>query len=148
MKIEIDQSGRVEYTSTSTTLADSVGNSIVVRSTNKQYMQKVYREAQKPRMYVLEIFSLMMAFLISETYSSTMQNTYIIDSEYIGREQEIKTYLFRFLKRLNCPLKPDMVTFGHIGKKSKAHMYAYASYKDRSKATIELSIEKMLRFLP
>ena len=82
MKIEIDQSGRVEYTSTSTVIGDSNGNSILIRSIDKQYLQKIFRSIDRPQMFVLETFSILVALLIKTTYSPT--HIYIIDTEYFG----------------------------------------------------------------
>lgn len=146
MKIEIDQSGRIEYTSASTVIADSVGNSILLKSVDKQYIQKVFRSVGKPKRFVIETFSFLVAVIILKSYAEG--NLYVIDTEYPGKDNDIKTYLFRFLTRLNCTLTGDSVSFAQIGKKSKAHEVAYGHYSNpRLYPYSHISKDKVLSFV-
>lgn len=131
VKIEIDQSGRVEYTSVPTVVADSLGNSILLTAIDKQLIQKIYRNMGKSRRFVIRIFALLVSLIIVKSYQKT--NIYHVDTEYLGKEVEIKAEMFRFLRKLKCPLVRDKVSFVHIGKKSKAHFNAYRHYKNPSR---------------
>ena len=146
MKVEIDQSGRLEYTSVPTVIGDSLGNSLLLKAVDKQYIQKVFRQIGKPRMFVIETFSFLTALTISQSY--TEENIYVIDTEYPGKDGEIKTNLFRFLPRLRCYLPSYAVSFKQIGKKSKAHTTVYNHYVRPQKFPKRIiTKEKVLEFL-
>ena len=129
MQIEIDQSGKVEYTSAKTAVADSLGNSILLKAADKRNLQNKYRNFGFPRAYTVGVFSCLCALLIKSSYSNHAR--YLIDTEYPGKDNEIKGSILIFAKRLKVPLRRDQIWFGHIGKKSKAHEHAYNSFVRR-----------------
>ena len=146
MKIEIDQSGRVEYTSTSTVIGDSNGNSILIRSIDKQYLQKIFRSIDRPQMFVLETFSILVALLIKTTYSPT--HIYIIDKEYFGHEDVIRGLVKKHLRKMQIDIETCQIDFALIGKKSKAHDVVYARYKRKKKGVIITAGEMIQILLP
>lgn len=144
MIIEIDQSGRVEYTSKNTVIADSLGNYVVITAKNKRILQKLYRSAGKPRVFVLQTFSVLLALLIVKSFAS--ENQYILDEEYTGHEKLIQEAVVTYVKKLNMVIKKENIHFKRIGKKSMAHITAYKTYINKiTKNTI--TVKQLLKLL-
>ncbi len=57
----------------------------------------------------------------------------IIDIEYPGHEAKIKEHLINLLHRAGVPIKPDIIQFGYVGKKSNAHRMAIAVFSGKTK---------------
>lgn len=126
MHIEIDQSGKVEDTSVKTVIADSRGNVVVIRAKDKRAIQAVYRWAGMPRVYMIQVFSLLTALLMAKTYSTIA--IYTIDIEYPGREDEIAMLVVNFLAKLGHAIAKHQIQFLRIGKASDAHKTAHTAF--------------------
>lgn len=144
MKIEIDQSGHVEYTATNTVVADSLGSSLLIKSSDKRIIQDVYRSAGKPRLFVPEIFALLLAVLIKTSFQPIHE--YIVDLEYPGKTNLIKGLILKFSQRIAVPLKPEQIKFALIGKKSLAHLAAHKRFVGESRGKT-IKSEKILRII-
>ena len=118
MKIEIDQSGKIEFTAVQTVVADSLDNVIKIKGKEKRIIQKMYREKGKPKLYLLETFSFITACLIKESLSRA--NYYVIDVEYPGHNDIIKRYILLFARKLKIRIDTLNITFNHIGKKIRS----------------------------
>jgi len=64
MKIEIDQSGKIEDTSKNTIIAFSNGKfkSIFISAREKRELQKFFRRIGKPRIFVYRVFAILIFF--------------------------------------------------------------------------------------
>ncbi|HRN71011.1 MAG TPA: hypothetical protein PLS49_07575 [Candidatus Woesebacteria bacterium] len=144
MKIEIDQSGKVEYTATHTIVGDSLGNSFLLKAQDKRKLLQFYRLIGKPRIFAFEVFAIITAYLIQLSFRSEHQ--YIIDREYIGKENDIKRFLLLSLSDLHIPIYKDQIHFGLISKKSKAHKTAYYEYIKPTKSYI-MTTKKIIRLI-
>lgn len=131
MQIEVDQSGRTEYTAVDTVLADSLGNSILIKAKDKRLVQANFRQRKKIRLFMIELFSLLISYLIAKTYQK--ENIYILDIEYPGHNIDITHNIIRFCSKLKISLTKDQLRFASIGKKSKAHETAYLTFKKEIK---------------
>jgi hypothetical protein len=147
MKIDIDQSWRIEYTNKKTVLADSKGNSVVISAKDKRDLQKLFREAGRSRMFVYEVFSALLSILISLSWNEKAKDTYIIDLEYPGWSDQIKDFVLRFARRLGVRLAADQINFDTIGKKSKAHQGAYEVFKDWKKPAKVANLNEILQLI-
>lgn len=136
MKIEIDQSGKVENTSVPTVIADSVGNVVWISAKDKRTLQQYYRTVLKPKKYVLEVFAILLAILIQKTCKT--HNTYVIDIEYYGKDVEIRGYLSLAFQKFQISLLQDSITFRSIGKKSQAHKNAYLAFCDNKRKGVTI----------
>lgn len=146
MQIEIDQSGKVEATSMNIVVADLLGNSILIRSKDKREIQAIYREIGKPRIYVFELFSLLVASIIKHTFAK--QNQYIIDIEYFSKNDYLRSLILKYLGRFKVKAEPDQINFARIGKKSNAHTYAYKRLRGRKPLEGKtLNIDQILRII-
>ncbi len=129
MKIEIDQSGKVEETARITVIGDSKGNIITIKSKDKQIIQEIYRKAKQPRKFVIQLFSLLTTFLIAKTIDNSI--TYSIDTEYPNKEEEITSLILYFSEILNIKISRHQIQFKRIGKSSLAHKTSHKGYKEK-----------------
>lgn len=128
MKIEIDQSGKLENTNKPTVLAfsNSTDHSVIISSRDKKRIQKLFRDIGAPKIYIFKAFAVLIYILI-EKYVKNIDQI-IIDREYIGYEKMIKQYISEiFLK--NGRVLESSISFCQIGKKSRAHDKAIKSYR-------------------
>ncbi|HEX9722115.1 MAG TPA: hypothetical protein VGA53_02520 [Candidatus Paceibacterota bacterium] len=68
MRIEIDQSGKIENTSKDTIIAFSNGirKAIRISSVDKREIQAIFRRTGKPRIFVYKFFSILVFLLIEK----------------------------------------------------------------------------------
>jgi len=144
MRIEVDQSGKVENTASKTILADSLGNSLIFSSKNKKTIQTIYRKAERPRMFVYELFSLLAAVLIRKSYKKS--SIYIIDVEYYHQDEILRKYILHFLRKMKVYPSKDQITFASIGKESEAHKLAYWIHKRKKKGE-KLELTSVLKYV-
>lgn len=144
MKIEIDQSGRVEYTSHRTVIADSLMNAVYMTTSTKKEIQEIYRKAGKPKLFVYEIFALLIALLIKRSFSKT--HSYIIDTEYTGKSDLIKKYVLKFCTLLSFNLLHDQISFGKIKEGSISDRTAHTEFKKITNAR-KITLEEGLGYL-
>lgn len=52
----------------------------------------------------------------------------IFDTEYLGREPDIKALLLRLIWSVYPKFDPDMIQFANVGRGSPAHVKAYPIY--------------------
>jgi len=144
MKIEIDQSGRVEYTSKPTVLAFADGKtySIIFLSRDKKYLQKIFRRAGIPNMFVYKVFAILIFLLIKDFLKSN--DEIIIDQEYLGHDKMIKQFLIELFRRYKINLAYLDISFRHIGKKSIAHQTAIEAYRAK-RADRKITLKDILR---
>lgn len=147
MRVEIDQSWKIEYTNKETVLADSSGNSVVLPAESKRYLQDVFRKAGRPRMFVYEVFAAVATILIELSEKEGQNNLYVIDKEYPGWENEVKGMILNYGRKLNLSLKHNQLRFQLIGKKSKAHDNAYLTFKGKNAPTKKIQLDEMLKLV-
>jgi len=142
MKIYIDQSGKVEYTSHDTVVAFSNGirKAILLKASDKRLLQKRFREAGKGQIFTYRIFSLLIFLLLKKVRFEEL----VIDIEYPGRSDLIKNYLLTDLKKTGVVLDRDKISFRLIGKKCEAHWHAYHVFKGMRKAEKVTNMKEIL----
>lgn len=145
MKVEIDQSGKVEVTSAKTVIADSAGRNLVISAKNKKLIQELYRKADKPRMFVYELFSLLVAILIKQSYLK--ENIYVVDIEYYRQDDLLRRMILHFLLKLKIVARKDQIIFRAIGKRSKAHDNAYLIFIGKNKTGKKITLKELLKYL-
>ena len=70
MKVEIDQSGKVEETEHDTILATSKGNTVKITARTKRRLQETFRKIGRPRNFVIYIFAVSVFELIHKDLKS------------------------------------------------------------------------------
>ncbi len=145
MKIEIDQSGKIEKTSVPTVLADSQGNYVWILPKDKAYLQDFFRKLGKPRMFIIKTFAALVTLLILK--SKKEEHHYQLDTEYIGLDSEIKTFLLLYLSKHTMYIDKELISFKQITKKSMAHEYAIQTYRNlRNDSSNRVSLRQILQF--
>ena len=142
MRIEIDQSGKVEDTSKDTILciSNDVHHTVFVSKQSKRSLQRVFRQNGMIRNYVLFTFTALLALLLKQ--SKPMHHV-IIDEEYKGKDKIILCILHEMLDLDTIP----PISFGRIGKLSPAHVRAKAVATKVKKPSRIISSESLLRVI-
>ena len=140
MKIEIDQSGRIEYTSKLTVVAYSngVNKSLLITAKDKRKIQAIYRRIGQPRLFAQKVFAVAIFDLIKNNLGRI--DEIIIDREYTGYDSLIKQLIFEVAKRNSKEIEKEMISFRSIGRKSNAHKIAWTAYKNK-KTDIKLTAQ-------
>ncbi len=142
--VEIDQSIRIEQTHQATVLAfaDGVQRTIRIPARVKRACQKKLRaRGAKPGMIALRMFVAGLLVLLEGQLDYFASIT--IDTEYEGREGEIKGLLLRFVSKR---LVNEAITFRQIGKKSPAHRVAWETHRGKRRPNKVVRLEELLRY--
>lgn len=135
MRIEIDQSGKIEFTNKPTVLAfcNSKQGAVIIVAREKKLIQKFFRQINKPRLFAYLGFTALIYLLIKDQIRARDQ--IIIDREYPGFEKFIKHKLKEIINE-NKEIKDFDISISQIGKKSQAHIIAYDGLVKRSKVKV------------
>jgi len=143
MKIEIDQSGRIEETNRDTILMFSNGISYSVKITarTKRRLQEIYRQIGKPTVFMVNTFAIGVYLLVKNHLKSI--TTIVIDIEYAGWESVIIGILKNIFKDKKVKNPPE-VFFTLIGKKSRAHKIAIKVFRKWDNPQKVLSLAEII----
>ena len=146
MKIEIDQSGKIENTNHLTVIAFSnkINKSILITAKDKKSLQSVFRRINQPRIFISKVFAAAIFLLLKNDFKNL--DIVIIDTEYPGHENTIRKYLNDFFNQGNYRFEKLDIHFKNIGKRSKAHDIAWKSYR-RKRADFKASAQDLLQVL-
>lgn len=141
MKIEIDQSVRVEELTRDTILGianKQASFTFVIPRRAKRVLYEKFRRQGKPKKFAPYVF----AAAVSEALKRApfKSSDVVIDIEYPGYEQEI----LKIIKRQHPETE---VYFTALGKKSHAHFAAYGVHIGRKKADQRISATRLLELL-
>lgn len=144
MKIEIDQSGKIEETSRDTILAlsNGISYSIKISAKTKRKLQDLYRKIGEPRVFVINTFVVGLYLLIKRDISKITE--IVIDIEYPGSEKLITNILKEIFSAQKVKRPPD-IHFSLIGKGSKAHKAAVRVFRKENIADKVIEYRMMVR---
>lgn len=147
MVIEIDQSEKIEYTHKNTVVAFSNGifGSIIIKSKEKRKIQEIFRKAGKPKIFVYDLFAALI-FILLKKHINKIERI-VIDEEYPGKENIIKNFLLREIRKIRPNFFKESIIFARIGKKSPAHFLAYGITTNKNRADIEVLAEDVMKVL-
>lgn len=147
MKIYIDQSSKTEYTSKNSVVAFSNhhNSSVLLKSKDKRKLEKIFREINKPKQFIYQVFSAMICILILPEISHI--NQIIIDTEYIGQENLIKNYIIQILRKKGIFFDKNIVSFNQVGRKAICHQIAIDTYNHKIKPTKVISLKEILKYI-
>jgi len=128
MKVEIDQSGKIEETNKNTVLAFSNGKHgvVLIRSKTKRQLLEMFRRIGKPKLFIYRTFTAGI-FLLVEPYITSL-STIAIDTEWLGKDRLISDIFSEFVQKRKVLHKPN-ITFCFVGKNSPVHILAWITYK-------------------
>lgn len=143
--VEVDQSGKFEATGqhTALALANTICFTVLIPATVKRDCIRELRKRgiQGPTMYT-RLFATSLYFLLRNHVEQVALVT--IDTEYEGRDAQIKQHLLHLLRRANYTVDAAQITFGHVGKNSAAHDAALAVFRGKTRPTIVLAQDDLL----
>ena len=145
MKIEIDQSGRIEYTNKPTVIgfSNSKDKTIIIFSTKKQKLQRYFRKIGKPRLFVYATFAFLIYLLLKHERGI---DEICIDEEYTGQGALIKNYLLIFFRKSGREMDKRSIYFTQIGKKARIHGIVIDAYRCK-KADIKITTDEIMKYL-
>ena len=149
MQVEIDLSGRVDQTTLHSAMAFSNGESysVFLPASTKRRLLYILRKRGYPGSKIYYWVYCAMLFYLLKPYLRKI-DTIILDQEYTGKENEIKSILKSIASKKNVLLDTDIIYTGQVGKKSRAHVRAIATLRDNRKAGKILSRDAILELLP
>jgi len=148
MRVEIDQSGKVEQLDTDTVIAYANGksNAVVIKAGLKRRLIQHLR----PRLYpgnepVFLIFVVAIYILLEKMPNGT---TLIIDEEYTGKESYIRKVLETLLNKRFHGKWLGNIRFERIGKGSPAHNLCYQLHrKGQHRGYRSLKFDEIAKYL-
>ena len=133
MRIEIDQSNKIEQTNKTTAIACSngIGRSIGLSSTAKKEIENYFRKIGKRKQFTVFTFCALIYLLLHDLVSE--QTDIYIDREYPGYDNFIKTKLITVFQKLSKKkIDKHHIHITQIGRSSRAHNLAWLSVKNNS----------------
>lgn len=143
MKIEIDQSGKIEDSNRLTVVAFSNGKikSLKISAVEKQKLLRIMRTLDYPKKtFIFKIFAGLIYLLLEDEKNI---EEVIVDREYPGQEGIIKDILSHLFRKIGKKL--PRITFYKIGKKSDAHKIANDIYRGKGAADIVVGTSHILK---
>ena len=147
MRIEIDQSGKIEKTNRKTIVAFSTrdgvtSGAVVISARDKKLVQSHFRAVKKPRLFVHITFVILIYLMVKDIIKDYDQ--IIIDREYPGYDDFIIQTLRSLIAEKN--IKNLSISISQIGRKSKAHDLAWNELQLRvQKVAVRISKEQVVR---
>ena len=145
MRIEIDQSWKIENTNKHSVLAFSngVSSSVLITAKDKKLLQEFFRAAGKPGMFVYRTFAILAYYLV-EGYLGELDGI-VFDREYPQKEALIKDLFLQLIRRHHPNFDKECIWFEEIGKKSNAHWEAYWVFKGEKEPTKIITYQMILK---
>lgn len=144
MRIEIDQSGRIEFSASDTVLAYSNQRqfTILIPSIVKRELIRKYREKGKvTKIFFLKLFCAAVFLLVKEILPKVEEIA--IDIEYEGNESKIKNILLNHIRKTFPIFDGNKIVFRRIGKKSNAHEIAIGVFRENRKENRIIKLEEL-----
>lgn len=148
MRIEVDQSGRFEYTQQDTVVAFSnqeVCSILITAKIKRACIQKMRDRGVRPPRLQAMLFATALFLLLKDHISKS--SMVIIDREYFGNESLIKSHLINLFYRARMHINPDIIQFDLVGKKSPAHKIAIETFRGKRNPDKIISEAEILREL-
>ena len=127
MKIEIDQSGKIEQLNKNSVIAFSnkTQYSVLIPKEVKQEAFKLYKGKIKDlryRLFCIGVYYCLKDYIKEKEFVT-------ICCEYQGKENLIKSFLLNYLRKEYPTIDSKIIHFGRIGKESNAHAVAIDVYR-------------------
>ncbi|MBP9690659.1 hypothetical protein KBD81_01120 [Candidatus Woesebacteria bacterium] len=131
MRVEIDQSGKIENTSQDTIIAftNGVRKTIKITARDKRILQSRFREKYQSRLYVYRTFTALIYLLVRDHLQQI--SILVIDIEYEGREKSLKEMILEYIRK-DGKNEPT-IDFRRIGNRPPVHVLAYSTFTKKLK---------------
>ncbi len=146
MKVEIDQSIKIEQTNKDTIigLSNDKTFTVLIKRQVKRKLQEEFRRKGKPRLFVCRTFIAGVVLLLKYAQLKNLSRI-TIDIEYRGQEKLLKSIFLEMWSRYFEEI-PD-IEFRGIGRGSRAHNISYLTMKGRCKADKEIALDTIRRLV-
>lgn len=147
MRIEIDQSWKIENTNKDSVLAfsDGISSSVLIPAKDKKLLQKFFRDAGKPEMFVYHTFAILAYYLVRDYLDKI--DTIVFDREYPSKDALIKDLFLQLIRRHRPDFDKNGIWFEELKKKSNAHWEAYWVFKGTKEPAKIITYQMVLREL-
>jgi len=145
--IEVDQSNKIEQSGpTVIAFSDGIFHAIILSSAVKRAGFKVLKEKGKPRSKAQVILFAAGVYLLLRNYLEQIERVKI-DTEYPGKELDIRAFLLRRIWRDEPLFKSERITFGRVGKKSPSDAKAREVRKKKDLDYQKITARELLEIL-
>ena len=143
MKIEIDQSGKIEETAKLTAIAftNSKTGSILLPARTKRRLQDQFRRIGEPKLFILFIFTALIYILVKDNVKQITE--IIIDTEYPGQDGIIRKLLLKMIAGDNIADRLS-INFKQVGRSSMSHRIALTVHRGFKNADILPTYQQMI----
>lgn len=145
MKIEIDQSGKIEMLSQDTIIACSNDKQYSIKIPKKIKQEIFYNYKNKIKQLKYKLFSIGVYYCIERFIEKS--ELIIIDDEYHGKNNLIKFILISYIKRIYKNFDEKLIRFSTITKNSNAHHIAIETFREEHKPNEVLTEKQIWRLL-
>jgi hypothetical protein len=145
MRIEIDQSRRIEDTRVNTVLAFSneISFSLLILAVDKrECLRRIRKRGETGKALYLKLFTAALFLLVKDFLDRL--DSIIIDQEYEGKEKEIKGMLLNYIRMIEPSFPKDGIEVRRIGKGSRAHRKAIAVFRGEEKPNSRVKARRLL----
>lgn len=144
VKYQIDQSGKIEQTERNTVVActNGVQFTVLLKKREKRKLQKVFKAANMQKLFPYVTFATLITILL---HRLSPKHKVIIDREYFGHEDFIAERIETFVTQLGS--KIPLISFGHVGKLSKAHQLGYRVAVGKENASAIITADEVLKII-
>ena len=145
MRIEIDQSGKIEDLRQDTVVgfSNKTQFSVFLSKELKRKLKKEFRK--KVKQLYLKLFAICIFYSIKGYISK--DTLIVIDREYEGKDSYIKGHLIKFIREEIKNFDKRLIRFGLVGKKSKAHNVVYRVKRNIDNPNKILSEKEVVKYL-
>ena len=145
MRIEVDQSGKIEQLNKDTYIALSNHLQYCIKLPKKIKQEIIYENKTKIKQIIQKLFSICLFYCLKDYLDKA--ELIILDIEYPGWEPFIKRELVNIIKNDYHSFDRDIIIFDLITKNSKAHKVALKSFREEEKPNKILSKEDIEKWL-
>lgn len=144
MRIEIDQSIKIEETNKNTIIGmanfRNEAFTVIIKGRTKRRLKEEFRKIGKPNLFKFRAFVAGVVLMIKYSGFKDISDV-VIDEEYSGKEKILRSM---FLEMWSGYFKkvPNF-EIDNIGKKSNAHKISYYTMKGKHKPDKEISFDEL-----
>jgi len=151
MRIEIDQSWKIERTNRDTIIAFSNKEKGSLRIPAKvKRAAFVYLEEKfgRTKLNIFRIFATGIVLLIAKSKIKVSNTEIVIDLEYPGHDEEIISMMVGFGRKIGLNFDATSIHFARVGKESPAHFLSYGVHSKKQEETFTAPLRELTEILP
>lgn len=147
MKIEVDQSIKIEQTNKDTIIAVAgrgLECTVCIPGVVKRKLQEEFRQQGKPRLFVFRTF---IAGVVLLLHTANIKEGAIvtIDEEYSGKELLLTRIFYEMWRSVSH--KYITIHFARVGKSSMAHNVAYLTMKGKKEISQTITYRQIKKIV-